>query len=161
MTIRPLLTRWCAPALLACAGFAAAPAAQASDIGISIGFSQPGVYGRVDIGRYPQPVLVAPQPVIIGTRVYREPVYLWVPPGQRRDWGRYCGRYNACGAPVYFVEDRWYRSHVVAPPPPRGKAHGHGHDHRHGPRHGDRHDDRRDDWRDGHRDDRRGGHGPR
>ena len=54
------LTRWIAPPLLALAALAATPAAQAADVGVSIGFSQPGVYGRVDIGRYPQPVLIAP-----------------------------------------------------------------------------------------------------
>lgn len=102
-----------APALLALAGLAAMPA-QAADVGVSIGFSQPGVYGRIDIGRYPQPVLVAPQPVYVGRPVYREPVYLWVPPEHRRDWRRHCGHYGACGAPVYFVQDNWYRQNVIA-----------------------------------------------
>jgi hypothetical protein len=88
-------------------------AAQAADVGVSINISQPGVYGRVDIGRFPQPVLVAPRPVIITHRVVQEPVYLWVPPGHRQNWRRYCGRYEACGAPVYFVQDRWYREHVI------------------------------------------------
>lgn len=112
ITTHPLLTRWIAPAVLGSAGLAALPA-QAADVGVSIGVSQPGVYGRVDIGRYPQPVLVAPQPVYVGRPVYREPVYLWVPPGHRRDWRHHCGHYGACGAPVYFVEDGWYRQNVV------------------------------------------------
>jgi len=107
------LTRLIAPALLGLAGLAAVPA-QAADVGVSIGFSQPGVYGRVDIGRYPQPVLIAPQPVIVGRPVYRaEPVYLWVPPEHRHDWRHHCYRYGACGAPVYFVQDGWYRQNVV------------------------------------------------
>ena len=102
------------PALLGLAGLAALPAARAADVGVSIGFSQPGVYGRVDIGRYPQPVLIAPQPVIVGRPVYRaEPVYLWVPPEHRRDWRHHCYRYHACGAPVYFVQDGWYRQNVI------------------------------------------------
>ncbi|MCY4755241.1 hypothetical protein [Pelomonas aquatica] len=105
--------RWLAPALVALAGLSALPAARAADVAVSIGFSQPGVYGRVDIGRYPQPVLVAPQPVYVGPPVYAEPVYLWVPPEQRRDWRRYCYRYGACGAPVYFVQDGWYQQNVV------------------------------------------------
>ncbi|MBI3347450.1 MAG: hypothetical protein HY020_09605 [Burkholderiales bacterium] len=128
-THRDVLTRWLAPALLAVAGTAAVPAAQAADVGVSIGFSQPGVYGRVDIGRYPQPVLFAPQPVIIGQPVYREPVYLWVPPEHRRDWRRQCYRYGACGAPVYFVQDGWYRQNVVVRERERDwRDHDHDHD---------------------------------
>lgn len=106
--------------------------AQAGDVGVSIAFSQPGVYGRVDIGNYPQPVLIAPQPVLIGRAVAREPVYLWVPPGHRRDWHHHCRAYGACGVPVYFVEDRWYHAHV---------------DRRYDDR-GPRGPGRRDDWRD-------------
>ena len=107
------LTRWLAPAAIALAGLAALPAAQAADVGVSIGFSQPGVYGRINIGDYPAPVLYSPQPVVIGRPVYRDPVYLWVPPEHRRDWRHNCYRYNACGAPVYFVQDNWYQQNVV------------------------------------------------
>lgn len=127
-------TRWLAPAALA---LGAGPAALAADVGVSIGFSQPGVYGRVDIGRYPAPVLVAPQPVLIARPAYRpEPVYLWVPPGHRRDWRHHCRHYGACGAPVYFVDDGWYREHVVVPAHDRhgherGRGHGGGRGHRH------------------------------
>ena len=136
------LARWIAPALIATAGLAALPAAQAADVGVSIGFSQPGVYGRVDIGRYPQPVLIAPQPVVIGRPVYRaQPVYLWVPPEHRRDWRRHCYAYGACGAPVYFVQDGWYQQNVyVHRDHDRGRDdwrdhhHGRGHDHGHGHR---------------------------
>lgn len=139
-----LTTRWLAPAAIGLAGLAALPAARAADVGVSIGFSQPGLYGRVDIGRYPAPVLIAPQPVIVGRPVYRaEPVYLWVPPAHRRDWRHNCGRYGACGAPVYFVEDGWYRQNVVVPRDrrdhdhrrddhhDRGRGHGNGHGHGH------------------------------
>lgn len=111
---RPLITHWFAPALLTLAGVAALPAAHAADVGVSIAFSQPGLYGRVDVGRYPTPVLIAQQPVIIGRPVYRaEPIYLWVPPGHRRDWRHQCRRYGACEAPVYFVDDGWYRQNVI------------------------------------------------
>lgn len=127
-----------ASSMIVLAGFAAAPAAQAADVGVSIGFSQPGVYGRVDIGRYPQPVLVAPRPVIVGRPVYRDPVYLWVPPGHRRDWRHNCYRYNACGAQVYFVEDNWYRHNVNAHRGPDRRDDRHGRDWH--DRH-DRHDD--------------------
>jgi hypothetical protein len=138
------ITPWLAPALLGLAGLAAVPA-QAADVAVSIGFSQPGAYGRIDIGRYPQPVLVAQQPVYIGRPVYREPVYLWVPPGHRRDWRHHCREYGACGAPVYFVEDGWYRQNVVVrhererPREVRREE-----------RRDDRHDDRRDDGRHDH-----------
>lgn len=128
-------TRWLAPALVGLAALATLPAAQAADVGVSIGFSQPGFYGRVDVGRYPTPVLVAPQPVIISRPAYRaEPVYLWVPPQQRGDWRHNCHRYRACGSPVYFVDDGWYRQNVIVQRDRRG------HDHRRD----DRHDDRRD-----------------
>lgn len=136
----PTTRRWLIPAVLA---LAAALPAQAADVAVSIGFSQPGVYGRVDIGRYPQPVLIAPQPVYVGRPVYREPVYLWVPPPHRRDWRHHCHAYHACGAPVYFVEDGWYRQNVVVHrdhhwrrderrrDDGRGdRDHGHGHGHR-------------------------------
>lgn len=115
-------------------------AAMAADVGVSIAISQPGVYGRIDIGRFPQPVLVVPQPVIV-TRapVAVEPVYLWVPPGHRKNWRKHCARYGACGAPVYFVQDAWYQQHV-APPPKHGPGHGQGHGKGHDKGHGKDHD---------------------
>jgi hypothetical protein len=107
-----------------------ATAAQATDVGVSVQISQPGVYGRIDIGRFPQPQLVLPQPVIITRPVVvapapLQPVYMWVPPGHRKDWRKHCGKYNACGVPVYFVRDEWYDGHVH----PKGKGKGkHKHD---------------------------------
>jgi hypothetical protein len=103
------------PALLAAAA-AAAPcsSARAADIAVSIDISQPGVYGRIDIGRFPQPQLVVQQPVIVSrpVAVQAEPVYLWVPVGHRKNWRHHCAEYRACGVPVYFVQDRWYGEHV-------------------------------------------------
>lgn len=156
MTTRNPLSRWLAPLLFGMAALASTTAARATDVGVSIGFSQPGIYGRVDIGRYPQPVLIAPQPVYVGRPAYRDPVYLWVPPAHRSNWRRYCGNYGACGHPVYFVEDGWYRSHVVAhrPPPPHWRdRHDHHHDHDRGRGRGhDKHDrhDHKHDRRDRH-----------
>jgi hypothetical protein len=90
--------------------------AWATDVGVSVQISQPGVYGRIDIGRYPQPVVVYPQPVLIlrptVIAVPAQPVYMWVPPGHRKDWRKHCGGYGACGVPVYFVDDGWYDSKV-------------------------------------------------
>jgi hypothetical protein len=135
--------------LLATVTLAAALPSLAADVGVSVQISQPGVYGRVDIGRFPQPQVIVQQPVIIGRPVVvaqPEPVYLWVPPGHRKNWGRHCGQYRACGVPVYFVEDRWYRDHVY---PERGQGgrggrgerpeHGEHGEQRHG-RGNDRHD---------------------
>jgi hypothetical protein len=90
--------------------------AQAADVGVSISISQPGVYGRIDIGQYPQPAVVMPQPVWVQRApVYAappQPVYLWVPPGHQKHWDKHCGRYNACGVPVYFVREDWYQRNV-------------------------------------------------
>lgn len=154
--------RWSALALTAALA-AWAPLSHAGNVGVSIAIGQPGLQGRIDIGRFygpalyaPQPVLVAPGPVWVAPP---EPVYLWVPAYQRSRWSSYCGQYDACGAPVYFVRDDWYRSHVApvvyrAPPPPPvayvpapvyGPAPGYGrgwrdddedHDHGHGRGHG-------------------------
>lgn len=103
------------------------------DVGVSIQVSQPGVYGRIDIGRFPQPQVVVTQPVVIRpSRVRYEPVYLWVPPGHQKKWDKHCHRYNACGVPVYFVDDAWYERHVRGGGDDRsehpGKGRGHGKD---------------------------------
>ena len=127
---------------LALAACIAAPVFAGPNVGVSIGINQPGVYGRIDIGNYPQPALVYPTPVIVApapVAVQQRPIYLYVPAPQQRDWRRYCGRYNACGQPVYFVQDRWVRERYQSEHPGwRGRA--------------DRHDNgRRDDDRDHHR----------
>jgi hypothetical protein len=98
---------------IAAALFTAAmlPVAQAADISVSI--NQPGVYGRVLFGEpIPQGSWVNPQPIIVTQPQYnwqREPIYLYVPPSHSSNWPRYCSRYNACGQPVTFVQDRWVR----------------------------------------------------
>ena len=61
------------------------------------------------------------------------PDQMYVPPGHAKNWAKHCGRYNACGQPVYFVKE------PVSRPPKRGGHHA-------GPRDGDH--------RHGHRDDR-------
>ena len=109
-------------AALSCAvaGLSLAHAAgvAAADVGVSVQISQPGVFGRIDIGRFPQPQVVLAQPVIIMRPVVvhqappPQPVYMWVPPGHRKNWRKHCGQYNACGVPVYFVQDQWYGEHV-------------------------------------------------
>ncbi len=134
---------------LALAGLAATTAAQAGvDVGVSIAISQPGVYGRIDIGQFPRPRVLVPQPVRVVPGPARvQPVYLWVPAGHRKNWKRHCGAYGACGVPVYFVEHRWYDNQV------RKAGPYHRADHR-AERRQDRREDRRD-WREERRDDRR------
>ncbi len=120
---------------------AAALSAQAgTNVGVSISVVQPGVYGRIDIGNtapppvvYAQPMVIAPGPVAVVQR----PIYLYVPPGHQKHWGKYCGRYNACGQPVYFVQERWVRDRYDERrngPPQRGGDWDHGRDD--GPGHG-------------------------
>lgn len=93
------------------AGLALAPTqAQAVNISIGVGGEVlPGVYGSVNIdnGRYP--TLVYAEPLIVSrpSRILA-PVYLHVPPGHLKKWGRYCDRYGACSRPVYFVKSRDY-----------------------------------------------------
>lgn len=118
-------------AVASLAGLMVSPAARAAEVGVSVSISQPGVYGRIDIGRFPQPEVYVAQPVVVRPpRVVVaqpvQPVYLWVPPGHQKHWAKHCYRYNACGVPVYFVKEDWYRAHVAPPPtyrpgPPPGR----------------------------------------
>lgn len=111
----------------------AAMAAQATDVGVSVSIGDPRFFGRIDIGSYPRPALIYPEPVLIAPPrgpAYA-PVYLRVPPGHTRDWKKHCRKYDACGRPVYFVQDDWYQN-VYAPEyrekhgKGRGKGHGKG-----------------------------------
>lgn len=109
-----------------CLAAISAPA-MAADVGVSISVGQPGFYGHIDIGNFPQPALIYPQPVVIQPvprGVMVEPMYLRVPPGHRKKWKKHCGEYNACGRPVYFVQDNWYNN-VYAPH--YRERHGHEH----------------------------------
>ena len=127
-----------------CVGLGAAGGVQAApNVSVSIdGRMVPGVYGRIEIGNAPPPVLVYPQPVVIYQPVrpvQAAPIYLNVPPGHAKNWSKHCRHYNACGQPVYFVRTAEYE------PDYRGKheqkhygkdkdkdkdkgKHGHGHD---------------------------------
>ena len=96
------------------AGFA--PAASATDVGVSVQLGQPGFYGRIDIGSAPRPMLVYPEPIIVQpapVAVVRQPIYLHVPPGHAKNWSKHCYKYSACGQPVYFVQDQWYENVYV------------------------------------------------
>lgn len=101
-----------------------------AEVGVSVTVGQPGFYGRIDIGNAPRPAVIYAQPVIIHqppTRIVQQPIYLRVPPGHAKHWGKHCNKYNACGHPVYFVQEKWYedtygsRHHAS-----HGKGHGKG-----------------------------------
>jgi hypothetical protein len=140
-------------ALALTAAGAAAPAF--AGVGVSIQVGEPGFYGRLDVGDYDRPRLINNRPVIV-TRGYRNapPIYVRVPAAHQRNWSRYCSRYDACGRPVYFVRDEWYRDDYA---PRYRRAHGHDRNWNDGRRDDDRHD-RRDDDRHNRRDDDRNDH---
>ncbi len=88
------------------------------DVNVGVTIREPGVYGRVEVGTsppppvyYPQPVVIA-QPVIVGRPVVvqQEPMYLYVPHGHAKKWRKHCYKYDACGRPVYFVQEDWVRN---------------------------------------------------
>lgn len=106
----------------------------------------PGVYGRIQIGNAPPPPLLYTQPVIIhqpAIVIPRSPIYLYVPPGHAKNWGKHCARYNACNQPVYFVKEPPHRGSPGArdwrPEPRRDDGRGNGG--RHEPRYDSRNDD--------------------
>ncbi len=112
--------------------------ALAADVGVSISIGEPGFYGRLDIGNFPQPQVIYRQPVIIErVPMERPPIYLRVPPGHAKHWSKHCREYNACGERVFFVQDSWYNREYV-------------------PRYQEQHRDRRDERRDEQRGDGRG-----
>jgi hypothetical protein len=130
--------------VLLTAGVVAPVLVQAGDLNIGVVISgeiQPGVYGQVELGnRPPPPVLYARPVVIVPERHHHyEPVYLHVPPGHAKHWSKFCGRYNACGRPVYFVRSAEYEPNYHRERDDRDyDRHGrddhddHGHDHGHG-----------------------------
>ena len=127
---------------------------QASDVGISLQFGQPGFYGNVDIGNFQQPQLIYREPRIIERVVVnRAPLYLVVPPGHVKHWDKHCYQYDACGRQVYFVQERWYND-VVVPRYRDGSYHNYQAYQRQNERYEDRREERRDDRRDYRRDDR-------
>lgn len=121
------------------------PALAQTNVGVSVQVNQPGLYGRIDIGSIPTPpVLVYQQPMVIvqtPVAVQQRPIYLHVPPGHEKNWAKHCGRYNACGQPVYFVREDWYQhQYVPAQQQRRDDDHGKGHGREKGHGHGKGHD---------------------
>jgi hypothetical protein len=115
--------------------------AYAADVGVSVSIGQPGFYGCIDIGGYPQPQVIYQQPrTILRGYENREPIYMRVPPGHAKNWRKYCGRYNACNQRVYFVQDNWYN-------------------HEYAPRYQEQHRDQRNENRDHRKNKNSGNHG--
>lgn len=87
--------------------------ALAADVGVSVRVGEPGFYGRIDIGNVQQaPQVIYPAPVIIQQApigLVRQPIYLRVPVGHQKHWNKHCHKYHACGQPVYFVQEDWYK----------------------------------------------------
>lgn len=112
--------------------------ALAADVGVSISIGEPGFYGRLDIGSFPQPQVIYRRPIMIErVPMDRPPIYLRVPPGHAKHWKKHCREYNACGERVYFVQDSWYSREYV-------------------PRYQKQHRGHRSEGRDGRGDDNRG-----
>ena len=153
-------------ALLLVLTLAGTTAAYAGDVGVSLSFDQPGIYGQINIGNVPAPQLIYAQPVMVAPPppavMVPAPLYLHVPPGYEVHWRRHCAEYHACGRPVYFVRDGWYRN-VYVPArrdyeqrewrehhdrgEHRGEDRRDWREHRHGHGHGHGHDDHGDDDR--------------
>jgi hypothetical protein len=131
--------------ILAAGLFALASTAMATDVGVSINIGDPNFYGRIDIGNVPQPPVIYTQPVVIERRVEyvnAAPIYLRVPPGHEKHWEKHCHQYQACGRPVYFVRDDWYRNQYAPRYHEHYEDHGREEWHDHGHEHGDDYDDR-------------------
>lgn len=126
-----------------------AVSAQAADVGVSVSVAQPGFYGRIDIGSFPQPEVIYARPVVVHPApvgVVYQPVYMHVPPGHAKHWSKHCSKYNACGHPVYFVKERWYNEVYV----PHQQARRSEYAKQHGERHGGKHEKGHKDGKHGH-----------
>ncbi len=95
---------------------AALPAPAQAQLGVTLQFGDPNYYGRLSPVGLAVPSVYNVRPIAVQPRRWGpplQPLYLRVPAGERANWSRYCRRYGACQAPVYFVQDRWYRDVVV------------------------------------------------
>ena len=99
--------------------FAAALAATtvpalANDVGVSISIGQPSIYGRIDLGGYPQPQIIDPQPrVMFRAAMSRPPTYMHVPPALRKTGARTA----VLTTPVEngsIFQNNWYERNYVS-----------------------------------------------
>jgi hypothetical protein len=148
----------------------AASGASAQNLSLQLG--QTGYYGSIDLGNLRAPPVIYQQPMYIdrSVRYTGAPVYMRVPPGHAKKWAKHCAAYNACGRPVYFVQDSWYNNTYA---PQYRRSHGGGGRHDAPVMMGGRGDDRGDyrgdydhggkrdkhDKHDKHDDDHGNGHG--
>ena len=90
--------------------------ALAADVSASIGISQPGFYGQINIGDFPRPPVIYAQPVWVaasgegGIRAADLPARAT---GPREALEQALRQYGACGRPVYFVREDWYQTEYV------------------------------------------------
>lgn len=96
--------------LIGAALFAAAAVPALAETRVSINIGDPGFFGIIDNRGYAPPPVYISRPIVVEpVRYYQEPIYLRVKRHHRDNWDRYCHRYDACGVPVLFVRDDWYR----------------------------------------------------
>ncbi len=97
-------TMWALAAMMA--AVMAAGVASAKD-------TDPGIYGAIDVSRFPKPATLNSRPVTATAPAKRgkaQPIYVHVTAGEARHWHGTCQTYDACGVPVYFVTEGWFRS---------------------------------------------------
>ena len=88
--------------------------AHAADVGVPLTVGQPGFYGQIDIGNFPQPQVINPQPVIIlrGRTSARRFIFAY-----RRVTPNIGASTAACTTPaasaLFFVQDNWYNREYV------------------------------------------------
>ena len=73
--------------------------------------ADPGIYGRLDLAKFPKPKVVNAKPIVIDASTKQasaKPIYLHVPPGHEWRWHSLCKSYDACDVPVYFVTENWF-----------------------------------------------------
>lgn len=119
-----------------------------AQVGVSVQIGDPNFYGSLVLGNGMQPVLINPAPIYspgYPRAAQMAPIYLRVPAYQRQHWGRYCRQYNACGVPVFFVQDTWYNN--VYAPYYRGRPEYRGEYRNHGEHRGDYRGEHRGDYR--------------
>ncbi len=95
--------------LIAAMIMAASAGAMAQNVNMQLG--QTGYYGSIDLGNLSRPPVIYQQPMVIQQMPQYQnaaPMYMRVPPGHAKKWSKHCARYDACGRPVYFVQDSWY-----------------------------------------------------
>ena len=75
--------------------------------------TDPGIYGAIDVSRFPKPATLNSRPVtavVPAKRAKAKPIYVHVTAGEARHWHGTCQTYNACAVPVYFVTEGWFRT---------------------------------------------------